>query len=483
MKLTKKLLCLGLACILTVGQVPVMSMAATTKTVRNNKDYLYFEEGSISITSKKQVDELDELDSMLSGDYKGPGIEWESSDEKLLSVEDNGKLTLNIEENTDPVGEVIKKDVDISASLRKEVSTESEIKKSSDEATPSEIVCIATLKAHINVKNGWFQTQNSKKWSYFDRGEQVKSALKEIGGKTYFLGKDGFMVTDAYLETADGKSKRYFGEDGVMVVDSWKRINGVWKYFDEDGVMLIDTLFTFADEDGKENTYYFDSDGIMVTNKTILLDGTYYMFNDEGILIKTWKESSDNNSSSGGGESGGSEGTNSSKVETLPSGATVNTSGTTGPNGETITTAVISLGGKTMNVIETATKLADGSIKTEYKVTGDVSGLTFAGVGTVSQDGSTLTTQEGLTLHVTNAAMIITKAPDGTTLGYFEDPATGMPMATGTVTVLMQLGMDGQMHGHFINPQGYFYTGEVILNGMKILFDEEGVMLSFESLA
>ena len=135
-----------------------------------------------------------------------------------------------------------------------------------------------------------------------------------------------------------------------------------------------------------------------------------------------------------------------------------------------------------MTAVSQVKTLADGSTQTVYTVSGDVSGLTFTGVGTVSADGATLTTPDGQTYPVSTAPMSIITAADGTTIGCFLD-ANGNPIATGTDMIYMQLGADGQMHAHFVNPAGFFYVGTVIMNGMSITFNEEGVMLSYTLIA
>ena len=135
-----------------------------------------------------------------------------------------------------------------------------------------------------------------------------------------------------------------------------------------------------------------------------------------------------------------------------------------------------------MTVVDQVKQLENGATQRTYAVSGDVSGLTFSGVGTVSADGATLTTPEGLTFTVVSAPMSVITYADGTTVGCFVD-AAGNPISFGADTVVMQLGADGQMHGHWVKADGTFYTGMVIMNGMMITFNEEGVMVSYSALA
>ena len=132
-----------------------------------------------------------------------------------------------------------------------------------------------------------------------------------------------------------------------------------------------------------------------------------------------------------------------------------------------------------MTAVTQVTALANGASQRVYTVSGDVSGLTFAGGGVVSEDGTTIKTPEGKVFMMTYATMCIVTDVNGASTGCFLNPETGQPVAFGEDTVLMQLGLDGQVHAHFINPQGYFYTGTVTMNGSTFAFNEEGIMISY----
>ena len=81
--------------------------------------------------------------------------------------------------------------------------------------------------------------------------------------------------------------------------------------------------------------------------------------------------------------------------------------------------------------------------------------------------------------------MSIIVNPDGTSVGCFIDPATGQAMTFGNspANAVMQLGADGQMHAHWVDANGFFLTGTVVMNGMMIVFNEEGIMVSYSALA
>ena len=202
---------------------------------------------------------------------------------------------------------------------------------------------------------------------------------------------------------------------------------------------------------------------------------------DSGSSSSSDSDSSDSGSSSSSGSGSGSSGGSTQSQ----SGALVSSNTTTAADGSLVTTTTVSLGGKTMTIVDQVKTLENGAIQRTYQVAGDVSGLTFAGVGTVSADGATLTTPEGQTYPVVSAPMSIIVNPDGTTVGCFVDPATGQAMTFGNspANAVMQLGADGQMHAHWVDANGFFLTGTVVMNGMMIVFNEEGIMVSYSALA
>ncbi|MBE6004428.1 MAG: hypothetical protein E7232_10165 [Lachnospiraceae bacterium] len=207
------------------------------------------------------------------------------------------------------------------------------------------------------------------------------------------------------------------------------------------------------------------------------------------VTVKSEQKSSGSSSggSSGGGGGGGGGGSSSGFGAAAanggtflsPSGATVTTNTAYLGNGVRIITASITLSGKTLTAEDKITPLKNGSLQRMYTVVGDMSGLAFMGAGIVSEDGRTLTAPDGTVYPVTNAIMCIITDVNGATIGCFLDPETGNPLTFDGAPAVMQLGIDGQMHAHYINPQGYFYTGTVEMNGGTFAFNEEGVMISY----
>lgn len=210
-------------------------------------------------------------------------------------------------------------------------------------------------------------------------------------------------------------------------------------------------------------------------------DGTYTLTVPRGggvqlSAVLSAIQKSHSSSGSSGGSSGTRPGVTSANVQTIPSssGATVATT-VSDSNGTRNTNAVVKIANKQATV-STSEQTGNGNSIIIRNVSGDVAGATFAGVGTVSTDGKSITTIDGQVYAVTYAPMLIIKTGDQT-VGCFVDLTTGAPLATGKTEVYYQLAADGQMYAHWVNPMGFFYTGTVVMNGQTITFNEQGVMI------
>ena len=210
-------------------------------------------------------------------------------------------------------------------------------------------------------------------------------------------------------------------------------------------------------------------------------DGTYTLTVPRGggvqlSAVLSAIQKSHSSSGSSGGSSGTRPGVTSTNVQTIPSssGASVATT-VSDSNGTRNTNAVVKIADKQATV-NTSEQTGNGNSIIIRNVSGDVAGATFAGVGTVSADGKSITTIDGQVYAVTYAPMLIIKTGDQT-VGCFVDLTTGAPLATGKTEVYYQLAADGQMYAHWVNPMGFFYTGTVVMNGHTVTFNEQGVMI------
>lgn len=211
-------------------------------------------------------------------------------------------------------------------------------------------------------------------------------------------------------------------------------------------------------------------------------DGTYTLTVPRGggvqlsAVLSAIQKSQSSSSGSSGSSSSSRPGVTSTNVQTIPSvsGATVATT-TSDSNGMHNTNAVVKISDKQATV-STSEQTGNGNSIIIRNINGDVAGATFAGVGTVSADGKSIATTDGQVHAVTQAPMLVIKTGDQS-VGCFVDLTTGAPLATGKTEVYYQLGADGQMYAHWVNPMGFFYTGTVVMNGHTITFNEQGVMI------
>lgn len=110
-------------------------------------------------------------------------------------------------------------------------------------------------------KNGWLQTE--KNWYYYQNGIMVKNSFCKINNKDYYFDEDGKMQTGIFWVSDD--YKRYFAEPSGSVVLNhvgWFKSSetGARYYFDEDSDIICGE---FRKINGK--TYYFDYDGKLKT--------------------------------------------------------------------------------------------------------------------------------------------------------------------------------------------------------------------------
>lgn len=211
-------------------------------------------------------------------------------------------------------------------------------------------------------------------------------------------------------------------------------------------------------------------------------DGTYTLTVPRGggvqlsAVLSAIQKSQSSSSGSSGSSSSSHSSASSVNVQTTSSdsGATVATT-VSDSNGTHNTNAVVKIANQQATV-STSEQTGNGNSIIIRNVSGDVAGATFAGVGTVSADGKSITTIDGQVFAVTYAPMLIIKMGDQS-VGCFVDLTTGAPLATGKTEVYYQLAADGQMYAHWVNPMGFFYTGTVVLNGHTVTFNEQGVMI------
>lgn len=197
-----------------------------------------------------------------------------------------------------------------STSAIKEAVTKEEKKESSiEENSKSETLPKVDVQEDKTKKEGWYQenhhwrfyqddkpTLNWKqiqgKWYYFDQnGNRLQSTIY----KGYAFDQDGVMVENSWTKLDN--QWYYADSSGRLAQNSWKKINGSWYYFDQNGVMLSKTSIDgyFLSQSGamashgwqevNQVWYYVLPSGKISQDKWEKIKGTWYYFDKEGRML------------------------------------------------------------------------------------------------------------------------------------------------------------------------------------------------------
>ena len=184
----------------------------------------------------------------------------------------------SVTEKSEVAGKLAEGETDKKADVANKVVTDIE-KKADDKKADVAYREVPVKKDKTEEKKvGWTQTGNV--WYYFnDKGQQVKNAW--VG--SYWLGSDGKMVTDSWV---DG-GKYYVGSQGWWIKDAvkktgWSQTENTWYLYDNQGNLV---------KNAWSGNYWLGSDGKMVTNSWVD-DGKYYVGSD-GKWVKDAKRATD----------------------------------------------------------------------------------------------------------------------------------------------------------------------------------------------
>lgn len=325
----------------------------------------------------------------------------------------------------------------------------------------------------VTEKHGYNGSSNITVWKMTSEDKD----LVQVEERDYTQGKDECKVD---TEAADKVMKNI-----NYIIRTDKVSNGTIHLSNTRLISGFDTARETEDitikveaSDGYKVDSVKNGDAVLTKNA----DGTYTLTVPRGggvqlsaVLSAIQKSQSSLSESSGSSSSSHSE---SSSVDTQTSssssGATVATT-VSDSNGTHNTNAVVKIANKQATV-STSEQTGNGNSIVIRNVSGDITGATFTGAGTVSSDGKSIATTDGQVHAVTQAPMLVIKTGDQS-VGCFVDLTTGAPLATGKTEVYYQLAADGQMYAHWVNPLGFFYTGTVVMNGKTITFNEQGVMI------
>ncbi|EHJ02072.1 cell wall binding repeat-containing protein [Clostridium sp. DL-VIII] len=187
--------------------------------------------------------------------------------------------------------------------------------------------------AHIKIKNGkiyycnasdqetgWVCDVDGKMYYYNEKGEMQKNTtVKDLTGKEVKLNEKGVVVGEHGYDLIDGEEVTYdsseaykeshkqwkkvgndwyyyFGDQGIKIVDSWQKDNGLFYYFNKEGKMQKST--TVKSEKG--NDCILNADGALINKSTPditfdddnyewkQVDGNWYYMNSDGDKEKGW---------------------------------------------------------------------------------------------------------------------------------------------------------------------------------------------------
>ena len=197
-----------------------------------------------------------------------------------------------------------------STSAVKEAIAKEEKKESSvEENSKSEVLPKVNVQEDKPKKEGWYQEnhhwrfyQDDKpalnwkqiqgKWYYFDQdGNRLHSTVY----KGYAFDQDGVMIENSWTKLDN--QWYYADSSGRLAQNTWKKINGSWYYFDQTGSMLSNTsvdgyLLTKSGAMAEKGWtkldqiwYYVAPSGKILQDKWEKINGSWYYFDKDGEML------------------------------------------------------------------------------------------------------------------------------------------------------------------------------------------------------
>ena len=178
-----------------------------------------------------------------------------------LSITGLPQASISAEENTTQSTSAVKE------AIAKEEKKESSV----EENSKSEVLPKVDVQEDKPKKEGWYQENHH--WRFY---QDDKPALnwKQIQGKWYYFDQDGNRLHSTIY-------KGYaFDQDGVMIENSWTKLDNQWYYADPSGRLALNTWKKI-----NGSWYYFDQTGSMLSNTAV--DG--YLLTKSGAMAeKGW---------------------------------------------------------------------------------------------------------------------------------------------------------------------------------------------------
>ena len=137
---------------------------------------------------------------------------------------------------------------------------------------------ISVSVASLVSARGW--VQNGADWYYVDNsGEYVTESIQASGNSKFYLGEDGTMQRDYFLEDYNSNAY-YFGQNGAMVTNTWVAVESSRVENQEDYVP--DNYWYYFQASGKAMK------GSSGSPKKTTIDGKKYAFNEYGQMLTGW---------------------------------------------------------------------------------------------------------------------------------------------------------------------------------------------------
>ena len=128
------------------------------------------------------------------------------------------------------------------------------------------------------AKTGTWQLEEDGWYCYDADGDAYEDEFCLSAGKEFYMGDDGLMVTNSWVEYDD--AYYYVGSDGSKTINDWR--------------------FVAPEEDEEEEAewFYFNGKGKRVSGKQVI-DGKTYYFDADGKMLTGWVDYTDKVASEG----------------------------------------------------------------------------------------------------------------------------------------------------------------------------------------
>lgn len=145
------------------------------------------------------------------------------------------------------------------------------------------VALLVVSAASIVSARGWVQQGGN--WYYQNSdGDFVTETMQNSGSSKFYLGEDGAMVTDYFLEDyGDGSNCYYFGSNGAMVTNTWVAIDPA--IVSNQGDYVPTVYWYYFGSTGKATKASETASGGV---KKVTIDGKKYAFNNYGQMLTGW---------------------------------------------------------------------------------------------------------------------------------------------------------------------------------------------------